>query len=106
MVNINFEVFRFQSSSGSNIVKSCEQENSATTDLQSERVLTEIKTTLKLILCLVAYNTSANMETVISTCKIKGMASEDKYMAKVIMNLWLQTKYTTGQHDSVHLAQA
>jgi len=39
MVNINFEVFRFQSSSGSNIVQSCEQENSATADLH---ILTEI----------------------------------------------------------------
>jgi len=34
------------------------------------------------------------------------MTSEDKYMAKVILNLWLQTKYTTGQLDTVHLAQA
>jgi len=42
VVNINFEVFRFQSSSGSNIVQSCEQENSATADLQSEHILTEI----------------------------------------------------------------
>jgi len=42
MVNINFEVFRFRSSSGSNIVQSCEQENSATADLQSEHILTEI----------------------------------------------------------------
>jgi hypothetical protein len=56
MVHINCEVFRLQSSSGSSTAKSCEQENSATTDLQSERVfpLTEIKTSLNLILCLVA----------------------------------------------------